>query len=55
MFDTMGLSGNLLIVSSGDSIWIFAVPKNLILLKQNYEVLAKNIVKLKYRLKTGKL
>ena len=26
MFDTMGLSGNSLIVSFRDSLWIFAVP-----------------------------
>ena len=29
MLDTMGLSGNLLIVSFGESLWIFAVPQNL--------------------------
>ena len=29
MFDTMGLSGNSLIVSFGDSLWIFAVSQNL--------------------------
>ena len=26
MFDTVGLSGNLLRVSFGDSLWIFVVP-----------------------------